>query len=59
MFVLCLYLAANEYPEKNLVLNCSFYMGETVMSIVKVISRMLSSWGYCVIIYKENLLLNP
>ncbi|XP_042465522.1 splicing factor 3B subunit 3-like isoform X1 [Zingiber officinale] len=28
-------LEANEYPEKNLVLNCSFYMGETVMSIVK------------------------
>ncbi|WOL16711.1 protein NRT1/ PTR FAMILY 4.5-like [Canna indica] len=26
---------ANEYPEKNLLLNCSFYMGETVMSIQK------------------------
>ncbi|CAL9166748.1 unnamed protein product [Musa hybrid cultivar] len=28
-------LEVSEYPEKNLVLNCSFYMGETVMSIQK------------------------
>lgn len=28
-------LEVSESPEKNLVLNCSFYMGETVMSIQK------------------------
>lgn len=29
-------LAVSESPQKNLVVNCSFYMGETAMSIQKV-----------------------
>lgn len=39
------YLAASESPEKNLAVQCSFFMGEIAMSIQKVSFYCLGSWG--------------
>ena len=41
-FVYYDYIAGNGSPEKNLMQSCSFYMGETVMSIQKVRPSVLA-----------------
>lgn len=41
-FVYYDYVAGNGSPEKNLMQSCSFYMGETVMSIQKVRPSILA-----------------